>query len=284
MKRILVLVALSLFAAVGLAGTAAAATVRVSDGTPGWTRGDTRPPGIGVFQPGPPTPPAGIGSFRLTTPTPTAKVQLMTTWYTGMRISAIQGIGYWTYRYLAPPASPALPALNLRVDLNGDGVADRYMVYEPYQDQGNAAVQDLVWQRWDAYRGGAAIWWLSGTGPCDQGHPCTWNQILALYPNATLREGPLSATALPGTLGVNQGSNNAGLDAAADALWLTIGGFTITHDFEPVGGGTGGGGGGGGDDDDDDHGGGHGGNGGGHGHDDDDDDHGHGGGKGGGRR
>ena len=219
------------------AAAAADTTTLVTDGTPGWTRGDTRPDGTGAFQVGPSPAPLGVGSFRLTTPSATAKVQLMTTQYTGMALADIEGIGYSTYRYSAPPAAPALPALNIRLDLNGDTVADRFMVYEPYQDLGNGAVQDTTWQSWDAYRGGTAKWWLSGAGPCGQSSPCTWDTILGLYPNATLREGPppgSNPAALPGTLGVNQGSGNAGIDAAADALYVEVGGERATYDFEPT--------------------------------------------------
>ena len=64
------------------------------------------------------------------------------------------------------------------------------MVYEPYQDQGNAAVQTGVWQDWDAYRGGAAKWWINtGAGGCGQATPCTWATIAGRFPNATIEEG-----------------------------------------------------------------------------------------------
>jgi hypothetical protein len=238
MKRTRLIGALACAATLGVSGTAVAdTTVTVTDGTPGWTRGDTRPDGTGAFQVGPAPTPAGVGSFRMTTPSSAAKVQLMTTQYTGMRLDAIEGIGYSTYRYSAPPASPALPAINIRLDLTGDGIADRFMVYEPYQDLGNAAVQDATWQDWDAHRGGTAEWWLSGAGPCGQATPCTWDAILALYPDATLAEGQppgSNPAAQPGTLGVNQGSSNAGVDAASDALYVEIGGERTTYDFEPA--------------------------------------------------
>jgi hypothetical protein len=245
MKRTRLIGALACAATLAGAGSALAAdsTVVVTDGTPGWTRGDTRPGGTGAFQFGPAPTPAGVGSFRMTTTTGTSKVQLMTTNYTGLELADIEGIGYSSYRYSAPPASPALPALNIRIDSTGDGVADTFMVYEPYQDLGNAAVQDNVWQDWDAYRGGAAKWWLSspGTTGCGQATPCTWSAIVAALPGATLAEGPppgSNPAALPGTLGVNQGSGNPNVDAATDALYLTIGGDTTTYDFEPTPGST----------------------------------------------
>ena len=118
-------------------------------------------------------------------------MQLFTDLYSGTPLASIQGIGYSTYQDIVPsPASPAMVAMNIRVDLNGDTIADAYMVYEPYQDLGNAAITPGTWQTWDAYRGGAAKWWIStGAGGCGQATPCTWNAIKSIFPNAAVREG-----------------------------------------------------------------------------------------------
>ena len=78
------------------------------------------------------------------------------------------------------------------------------MVYEPYQDQGNAAVQTGVWQDWDAYDGGAAKWWINtGAGGCGQNTPCSWSTIVAAFPRRDRRGGhrtaaPAESVALPG--------------------------------------------------------------------------------------
>ena len=116
-------------------------------------------------------------------------MQLFTDLYDGVALADIDGIGYSTYR---DPASTGfiagVSALNLRVDLTGDGQPDAYMVYEPYQDQGNAAVQTGVWQNWDAYRGGTAKWWINtGAGGCGQATPCTWSTIVAAFPTPRSR-------------------------------------------------------------------------------------------------
>ncbi len=107
--------------------------------------------GIGTFENGPSTPPLGTGSFRAEHPDRTSKVQLFTDLYDGVTLADIDGIGYSTYLE-TPPGVVPMAALNLRVDLTGDGQPDAYMVYEPYQAQGNAALQTGVWQNWDAYR------------------------------------------------------------------------------------------------------------------------------------
>jgi uncharacterized repeat protein (TIGR01451 family) len=204
-----------------------------------WFPADTRPPGTGTFEPGPATPPHGGGSFELRTTINAAKVQLFTNLYAGTLLSAIQGIGYSTYR---DPASTGfingVSALNLRVDLDGNGSADAYVVYEPYQDVGVPAVLTGVWQNWDAYRAGAARWWINtGAGGCGQNTPCTWNTILGLFPNATIREapncGPGGVTApCPGSLGLNQGSFNPDTVSNADGLYVSVGGDTTIFDFE----------------------------------------------------
>jgi hypothetical protein len=227
----------------GAAATASAATVTVSEADVGggdWFTADTRSPGTGVFEGGPATPPAGVGSFELRTPTSPAKVQLFTDLYAGTALADIDGIGYSTYR---DPSSTGFVAgvvgLNIRVDLDGNGSSDAYMVYEPYQDLGNAAVLTGVWQDWDAYRSGAAKWWINTGAPgCGQATPCTWSAIVSAFPNATVREGtscgpgasPVSPC--PGSLGVNQGSSNPGVVSNADALYVSVDGSSTTYDFE----------------------------------------------------
>jgi hypothetical protein len=244
MKKVLSAIALSVSMLMLYGGVANAAdstqVVTAADLAGGhWYTADTRPPGTGTFEQGPATPPLGAGSFELRTPDNTAKVQLFTDLYDGTALSSIDGIGYSTYR---DPESTGFvagtSALNIRVDLDGNGSADAYMVYEPYQDQGNAAVQTGVWQDWDAYQGGNAKWWLNtGAGGCGQATPCTWSTIVATFPNATVREAPNCGPGgvkapCPGSLGLNQGSFNSGIVSNADALYVSVGGNRTTFDFE----------------------------------------------------
>ena len=245
MKKLLVAVVLMTSALMlgGVATASAADTTVVvtpADLAGGdWFTSDTRAPGTGTFENGPATPPAGTGSFELRTPADPAKVQLFTDLYAGTALSAIDGIGYSTYRDSESTGFVAgVAALNIRVDLDGNGTADAYMVYEPYQDQGNAAVQTGVWQDWDAYNGGSAKWWINtGAGGCGQATPCSWSTIVAAFPNATVREGTSCGpggivSPCPGSLGVNQGSFNTGIVSNADALYVSVGGSKTTYDFE----------------------------------------------------
>jgi hypothetical protein len=241
--RKLLLAAMTACALMASATTAYADTTEVVlPGDPDWHEADTRPPGTGTHEEGPATPPLGTGSFELRTPSVpgpnpgAAKVQYLTDDYDGTKLADIDGIGYSTY--LETPPGVAMAALNLRVDLDGNGTADAYMVFEPYQDQGNAAIQVGVWQDWDAYRNGAAKWWLNtGAGGCGQATPCSWDTIVGLFPNATIREAPNCGpggvkTPCPGSLGLNQGSGNPGVVSNADALYVSVNGEKTTYDFE----------------------------------------------------
>jgi hypothetical protein len=241
-------VAAGVLCAGAASASAATYTVRVteSDVSPAghWSRADTRPPGTGTFVAGPATPPLGQGSFELDTPLGpvtkpgAAKVQLLTDLFDRLPLRYIDGVGYSTFRHPSPPSAfiAAVVALNIRVDLDGNGTTDAYMVYEPYQDLGNGAVVPGIWQSWDAYRaspaGGTAKWWISrGSPTCSQATPCTWSTIVSLHPNATIREG----ADFRGSFGVNQGSNNPEITSNADALYLSAFRHKVVFDFEPGG-------------------------------------------------
>jgi len=247
MKRLLTAALLTTALMLGAVATASAAdttaTVTPANLLPGghWYPADTRAPGTGTFENGPATPPLGTGSFELRTATAPEKVQLFNDLYNATALATVDGIGYSSYRDPASSGDPAvLAALNIRVDLDGGGTPDAYMVFEPYQDQGTAAVLTGAWQNWDAYRGGAAKWWVSGNAvpACGQATPCAWSTIVGLFPNATVREGtscgpgaaPVSPC--PGSLGVNQGSGNPGTVSNADALYVSVGGNKTTFNFE----------------------------------------------------
>jgi hypothetical protein len=240
-KRFMFGIAAGVAAILGITAALAATTVVVTPTFSNWFSADTRAAGTATFEAGPATPPLGIGSLELRTPGAADKVQRLTNLYNGTALSTIDGIGYSTYRDPAAtaPFTAGVASINLRVDTNGDTLPDVYMVYEPYQDMGNAAVLTGVWQNWDAYRGGAAKWWINtGAAGCGQATPCTFATIVAALPGATIREGlncgPAGVTVpCPGSLGVNQGSGNGGFHTNVDALYVSVGGNRTTFDFEP---------------------------------------------------
>ena len=223
------------------AAEAATSTEVVTPGDVGtdWFPADTRAPGTGTFGTGPASPPAGTGSFTARTITNPEKVQLFTNRYDNVLLADIDAVSYSTYRDPASTGFVAgVTALNARIDLTNDGNPDAYLVYEPYQDMGNAAVQTGVWQTWDAYRGGAAKWWINtGAGGCGQATPCTWSTIVAAFPTARIQEGISCGpggvvTPCPGSFGFNQGSFNSGIISSVDALTVGVSGTTTTFDFE----------------------------------------------------
>jgi len=81
-----------------------------------------------------------------------------------------------------------------------------------------------IWQRWDA-RGGT--WYatgLPGSSVCAQSSPCTWNQVLASFPNAGI-------SASGGVL-LRAGGPSPAFDGDVDALTIGVAGTPTTFDFE----------------------------------------------------
>jgi hypothetical protein len=187
----------------------------------------TRNAGNGAFRTGPATPPAGIGSFETFTPTGADKATLFNFDHIGTTLASIDQISYATYR--TSGGSPnQVPALNIQVDLDGNTATTgdfTTLVFEPVYNTGQGVIQDGVWQTWDAYSGGNAIWWSTRNipGACASDCFVTWDTIVAANPNAII----------VGGFGINQGSGNPALTAASDALTLGYSGECITYNFEP---------------------------------------------------
>ena len=180
------------------------------------------------FVVGPANPPQGIGSLEMQTPLLSDKVTLFNYDHVGTRLADITSLGYATYR---DPSSVTVdprqvPSINIQVDYNGDAPGGfTTLVFEPVYNLDQGTVTDGVWQEWDAYNGGQAIWWstrpINGclVPPCYQ----TWDTIVANNPDAVIGGG----------FGVNQGSGNGGLTASTDALNIGYGEVCLTYDFEP---------------------------------------------------
>lgn len=206
---------------------------RQPEGTPptdNWvlyTRAGT-PPTAGIFRTGPGNPPLGIGSFDMTLVLASEKVWLFNYDHIGTSLTSISAISYATYKN--PGSSFPFPSINIQIDVNGGTLNTgdfRTLVFEPYFQPGFVDATG-VWETRDAINGGAAVWWATGSNPlfpnpCPQGDPCTWSEILAAFPGATI----------VGGFGVNAGSGNAGLDGAVDALSIAYGSTNVTYDFEP---------------------------------------------------
>lgn len=184
----------------------------------------TRNAGNGAFRTGPGSPPLGVGSFETVTPTGADKVYLFNYEHMQTELEDINQMSYSTYR--TSGAAAQMPAINIQVDVNGAAPGGfTTLVFEPVYNTGQQTVQDGIWQTWDAYNGGQAIWWSSNPIP---GAPnrdtfVTWNTILANNPDAVI----------VGGFGINQGSGNPALTAATDALNIGYNDFCVTYNFDP---------------------------------------------------
>jgi len=163
---------------------------------------------------------------KVTTPDDASKMYAR--FSTSFALSDVTKMSYKTFKYTSADTL-VVPAYEIEVFLSGHTgvttgvnadpvpvgwVDPNYttLVYEPYQAEGNAAIQENVWQSWNAYQGGAAKWWsthpLTGI-PGDKGQstPEPWSAILAAYPHAIGFDYDL-----------NQGTNNTGAVTAFDDL------------------------------------------------------------------
>jgi hypothetical protein len=184
----------------------------------------TRDTGTATFRAGPDGAPLGVGSLELTTTTSNDKVYAFNYEHIGTSLAAINAISYSTYRTAG--SAQQVTALNLEVDVNGslDG-GYTVLVFEPVYNTNQGAVENNVWQTWDAYSGGSARWWSSRDIPGVCAFDCfvAWEDILEANPDATI----------VGGFGVNQGGGNPGLTGAVDALQIGYGSDTVTYNFEP---------------------------------------------------
>jgi hypothetical protein len=194
--------------------------------TRNWVYYTRTPSSTGVFRTGPGAPPSGIGSFEISTPTGADKGFLFNYDHVGTKLSDVNAIGYSTYRTTG--SAQQVTALNIQVDFNGPNQPGGFttLVFEPVYNSSQGPVQDGVWQTWDAYNGGNAIWWSTrpiNGGICAFTCYVTWDQIVAANPDATILGG----------FGLNQGSGNPGLVSASDNLTIGYGDECYAYDFEP---------------------------------------------------
>ncbi len=183
----------------------------------------TRNGGTINFVQGPGTSPLGCGSAQFNTPTGADKAFLFNYDHNGTALSAITALTYKTYRTSGNPIQVA--ALNIEIDINGAAEGGRaILVFEPGYNLNQGPIADNTWQTWDAFKNGNAVWWTSQpiNGACASSCYVTWNDILANNPQATIAGG----------FGVNQGSGNAGLQTAVDALTIGIGSNNTIYNFE----------------------------------------------------
>ena len=214
-----------------------------------------------AFVKGPGTPPAGSGSlkFTLDSKDDAGRVELFrTTKYDDTLLRDYRTLEFNTFqRPTALNATPQQPVyLRFSLDTDGDAATDDTLYFFPANNGDQGAVQQGVWQSWDA---DAGQWSLNGdAGAADT---ISLENYLVANPDATIVENADSTEAgagqptggvafLVGGGGATQMDGEYFLDGITiskvdDATAQTISGtrFDLEPTQPPTGGGTGGGGG-----------------------------------------
>ncbi|MES2306634.1 MAG: right-handed parallel beta-helix repeat-containing protein [Gemmatimonadota bacterium] len=183
---------------------------------------------------GPASPPAGVGSVRLGPLTDDGTTAaghsvIATNAYAGTPLANITDLSYASYQ----PGPTLAVAMQFDVKYRTTDVAyGGRLIFEPYQN--GAASVGAGWQSWTPLAG---RWWASKTsaagsggaqvvalpaGNCAQATPCTWAELMAAFPQATIS----------GRFLLKAGSNWNGFDGNADNLVVGVSGLTTTYDFE----------------------------------------------------
>ncbi|MDQ2920806.1 MAG: hypothetical protein M3R52_04205, partial [Acidobacteriota bacterium] len=164
----------------------------------------------------------------------TAREAVGTAAYAGTRLD---NIGKLRYSSFQTNNTIVAPSLQFDIDYDVNDAATAYegrLVFEPYQSPAQGAVLQNVWQSWHGLSGNwygtratVTVGNASVANPCQQGTPCTWQQVRATFPNAGIRT--------PGNLLFKAGGPWApGFRGNVDAFKLGIGSNMTTFNFEPT--------------------------------------------------
>ena len=225
-----------------LPALAASSTVVVTPQTGSWAHKE-QATATGAFVTGPGTPPAGIGSYKMTTgaglpsgPNNGGKAWLSTNSQNGTDLAAINSFSYSTYVDLTSAAAPHLTiALQLQVDLDGNGTRDTTMVFEPVYSPAQGPVTKGIWQTWDVKNGN---WWFT-TPTSFGGSQAVFPSFAAItmaYPNAQIVQWfpAVDGAGLQLVAGQNSaGAPWTGFIGAVDNLKIGVGSDDVTYNFEP---------------------------------------------------
>lgn len=197
----------------------------------GWRLTEEAPTGAGAFVFGPAQPPLGKGSVELTI-SERGAYGISTSAYAGLQLTTLSHLSYATYRSSYDPEDHT--TINLQFDIDyditdADSTAQGRLIFEPYKtSQPAGGVKQNVWQTWNAQASNSA-WWATaepGARYCDRESPCTWEQVLKLFPRA--------AIAADGQLWLRAGNWwGRAVTASADALVVGVNGVQTRYDFEP---------------------------------------------------
>jgi hypothetical protein len=195
----------------------------------GFGEPDTRAPGDVDFTNEYGAPKGGHkGALELTTPDSGSKAQYFTDAKNGPLATFATSAAYSTYRSSTSTGDEIqYPSYQIAIDKNGGALESgdfSTLYYEPYYnvDDPPSDLENDTWQRWDVTAGKLCSTrqvggFESNQTQCDNGGLKSLADIVAANPGATVLG-----------FGLNQGSGNPGITAAADLLT----GAGTTYDFE----------------------------------------------------
>jgi parallel beta-helix repeat protein len=205
----------------------------------GWIFADDNPgvgTGSGGFEPGPGTPPLGEGSAFLTVDSQGRHI-LGTVGRGGTRIDDLANLTYSTYQNNNVNTGVA-PSLQFDMDYDLTDASSNFegrLVFEPINSPVLGPILQNTWQTWAAQNG---RWYGTRTTvtvnnvtvpqPCSQAATCTFADVLALFPNAGVRNNPGAVLLFKAG-----GPWAPGFDGNVDAFKINVNGAQVTYDFEP---------------------------------------------------
>jgi hypothetical protein len=201
--------------------------------------------GTGAFVSGP-NGSDGSGSAKLTVDSAGGEALSMGL-FPGTHLDSLTFLSYKTY--MAATGTNA-PTLQLDADYDATDASTAFQgraVFEPSM-AGEAAVTNETWQTWNPLTAQSG-WWQTGNAivggtnvgkACTQASPCSFQQLVAAYPNAQIRPitGQVFGQPIAGGIALKAGSNwTDGFTGNVDSLTVgvkvgTVNG-TVTYDFEP---------------------------------------------------
>ena len=203
------------------------------------------PTGSGSFVSGP-NGADGSGSAKLTVDS-TGGEALFTSVFAGQSLHDINFLSYKTYQAAAGSHATTLQLDADYDDTDSSTAFQGRAVFEP-ELSGQATVTSEIWQTWNPLSAPSG-WWQTGNAivgginvgqTCTQASPCSFAQLLAAYPHASIRPitGQIGGKPIGGGVWLKAGGGwSPGFTGNIDSLTaaVNVGGVngTVTYDFEP---------------------------------------------------
>ncbi len=193
---------------------------------------------LGSFVNGPATAPLGDGSAQITDGATNNRIDLATYQFKSAKLSDIGTLQFSAYSHSGVAGPTESPYFLFNVSFDGTDTWQKRLVYVPAN---NGSVPQDGWNTYDLINGGAGEWVYSGAtwpagigepGTTSGGTPKTWTQILATYPNASLRATDSLMGIRVGEPGPTNYTGNA--DKIVVGIWTGANLDTKTFDFEPT--------------------------------------------------